>query len=163
MLFLDCQYNDSLRKEKILSSYGGFCVSEPDCENKIFKSDDPAKDFEEASFYIAERMQATKITCSMSSSVDNFVRDCDGVFEWYTTASGVEMFDWAEKAREKAAKHKEERIFHSTNVWDLLKLLGVPEDIARNDTVALFHNCSSTTFLALSNYKRKLDDSDTAE
>lgn len=148
-MFLSVEYS-GVGKIRALKSYKGFSVSEKDAEDKIFMSGDPVKDFQDAESYIAERMAVTGEHCGMSSSVDHFVSDCRGVFEWYTDVNGREVFDWAEKAQELAEKHKEERIKRGTAVRDFLMKLGVPEDTAWADTIEIFNNCSPTTFVALS-------------
>lgn len=162
-MFLHCDYGKGVDYsggdgygQKTLESYKGFKVSEDGQEDKIFMSADPPEDFRSASNYIAERIKEIGEYCSMSSDVDHFVSDCDDIFQWYTTASGAELFDWTEKAEELEAKHKEERTKHSTAVWNLLQKLGVPEDIARQDTIQMFHSCSHETFLALSKHMESL-------
>jgi len=150
-MFLSCEYGEGDTKEEVLQSYEGFKVSEDDNE-RTFKSDNPVKDFEDASEYIAKRIEETGASCGMSSSVDHFVTDCDGIFDWYTDTFGVERFDYAEKVPALEEKHKEERTKLSTAVWHFLQKLGVPEEVAKNDTIAIFQNCSPQTFLALSKH-----------
>lgn len=149
-MFLSVKYDDSKNGQAVLESYQGFCVSEDNRKDKIFKSKDPVKDFQNASDHIAKRLAKTGDHCSMSSSVDHFVSDCDGIFDWYTDVNGNEVFDWAEKVPELAEKHKAERIRRGTAVRDFLMKLGVPEETAWADTIEIFNNCSKTTFVALS-------------
>ena len=149
VMFLACDY-DGVGRKRALNSYKGFRISEKGIEDKIFSSNDPPKDFQDASNYISERIQATGCYCSMSSSVDHFVTDCRGVFEWYTDVNGNEIFDWAEKVKELRTKHQEEREKKAAAVRDFLVQLGVDEKTAWDDTVEIFRHCSAKTFLALS-------------
>jgi hypothetical protein len=154
-MFLSCDYN-GVGKKRALKSYKGFRVSEDGVEDKIFVSDDPVKDFQEARWYIAERIAETGCRCGRSSSVDNFVMDCRGVFEWYTDVNGNEVFDLAEKAKALEAEHTKERTQRCTAVWNFLQMLGVPKDIAEQDTRALFFSCSEKTLVALANHYKSL-------
>ncbi len=62
-----------------LETYEGFrCVDSYFDLDETFFSGDPVKDFVDASVYSAEKSDFT----ILSSSVDQFVWDCDGVLEW---------------------------------------------------------------------------------
>lgn len=146
-MFISCDYNDNGKTpEEILKSYKGFKVSDDYDNETVFMSGNPVKDFEDATEYIAQQSPSY---CRMSSSVDNFVSDCDGIFSWYTTASGCEMFDLAEKAEELDKKHQQARENVLTNASKYLQSLGVPEHIANRDVEIIYQDCSLETFFAL--------------
>jgi hypothetical protein len=90
-MFINCRYNTDVDKV----TYFGFDVthmSNPEL-NKTFKSDNPPKDYRDASAYAVEH--ATDY-CTSSSSVDHFVMDSDE-FGWYTDEFGAEWFDYLDK------------------------------------------------------------------
>jgi len=155
-MFISCDYNDGGSPQEILSSYKGFVVTEDDKKTTVFFSSDPVKDYAEARAYIKQRVTQTGEHVMMSSSVDHFISDCNGVFGWYIDANGIDMFDLTEKVEALEAQHKEERTKRSTAVWDLLKKLGVPTETAKDDTIAMFHHCSEATFVALSKHYESL-------
>lgn len=96
MLFITCKYDDTTC-HNILSKYEGFLLTEPHQEDKLFYSGDPVKDYKDANAYAYKRTTLTRMTCSLSSSVDHFVKDCKGLIEWFIDDNGFEIMRYAEK------------------------------------------------------------------
>lgn len=92
-MIISCVYEEL--SDNPMENYGGFTVSDPYNEEvkKIFKSDNPPKDYRNASDY-AEDNGEMDVVCS--SSIDNFVSDCKQQFGWYTNEFGEEWFDYIE-------------------------------------------------------------------
>ena len=95
MLFITCLYDEST-SHNLLSKYEGFRLTEPGQEDQLFYSGDPVKDYRETILYVDKRIAITKLSCSLSSSVDHFVRDNRGSIIWYIDKSGWELMKYSD-------------------------------------------------------------------
>lgn len=78
--FISCLYEEFASEP--LSTYRGFRL-QPD--NIVFFTGDPVKDYQDATEHASDR------ETGLSSSVDHFVSDCDGLYKWHIDNRGRRM------------------------------------------------------------------------
>ncbi|MBS1722715.1 MAG: hypothetical protein JSS66_06870 [Armatimonadetes bacterium] len=100
--FISCDYDEG---DDALATYRGYKVrvklEDGTEESHLFMTGDPPADFRSACDYTGELYKLGKICYSgYSSSVDHFVMDCAGYFEWYLDENEQEFFRKSEETKE---------------------------------------------------------------